>query len=174
MGTCAVTNKQSSQLVGAKGFFSLFRFHDILSTKCFFFTFLLNSFQARFTPFQIKIALRREVNLLLQSAGAHLLITLIGHYSGPSYSYVKGCHIINKVLSTDSFLDWVSTRSLISNTRSPSGPQHCACEMVSSVFYIHKTDCLYLPVSLFHALANRQTNLHQILYRPPHQLRKGS
>jgi len=40
--------------------------------------------------------------------------------------------------------------------------------------YIKETICTYVPTFVPLSQANRQTNLHQILHRPPHQLREGS
>jgi len=55
--------------------------------------------------FDIKIRLQRKVYLTLQSACANSLITLIGHNSEPSLSYIEGCHSINKQFSIDPLLD---------------------------------------------------------------------
>jgi len=55
---------------------------------------------------------------LFQSTCANSLITLIGHFSDLSLSYIKDWRSINKYFGTDSFIDsedhhWVFLRSLI-------------------------------------------------------------
>jgi len=40
--------------------------------------------------------------------------------------------------------------------------------------YIKVTVCNYVPTYVPFSRANRWTNLHQILHKPPHQLREGS
>jgi len=45
--------------------------------------------------------------------------------------------------------------------------------LLSSI-YIRQTNCIYVLTDVPLSCANRLTNLHQILHRPPRQLREGS
>jgi len=88
-------------------FFSFhFCFHNILTTMFYVYHASLNSFQDRLTPdLSILCLLAMDIAKNTRSI-ATLIITLIGHNSDLSLSYIKGCRSINKQFSIHSFLDW--------------------------------------------------------------------
>jgi len=82
-------------------FFSLFRFHDILTCCSTINTFLLNSFQVRFTHnlslrhFLVQNSISAQGwNSILQSTNAKSLITPIGLFYDLSLSCIKGSRSI--------------------------------------------------------------------------------
>jgi len=72
-------------------------------------------------------------------------------------------HVANENISSSEFIH-VNT-FMIQNRPSYN-------RSLSIYIYKCKTDCMYVPVSLFHA-TNRWINLHQILYRHPHRSTQG-